>query len=57
MSTRVRYDRPVEIFGGQTTLHTGPKCGSFLLLPIVPADRSGAQIVASHSGKNWDMAR
>ena len=46
-----RYDRPAEIFGGQTTLHTGPKRGSFLLLPIVPTDRSAVQVVASHDGK------
>jgi hypothetical protein len=52
-----RYDRPPEIFGGQTTLHTGPKRVSFLLLPIVPADRSGVQVVTSHNGKNWDVAR
>jgi hypothetical protein len=52
-----RYDRPPEIFGGQTTLHTSPKRESFLLLPIVPAARSGVQVIASHDGKNWDKAR
>jgi hypothetical protein len=52
-----RYDRPAEIFAGQTTLHTGPKRGAFLLLPIVPANRSGAQVIATHNGKNWDIAK
>jgi predicted acyl esterase len=28
-------DRPVELFGGQTTIHTGPKHPSSLLLPVV----------------------
>jgi len=30
-------DRPREIFAGKTTLHNGPDCASYLLLPIVPA--------------------
>ena len=51
-----RYDRPAEIFGGHTTLHTGPKREAFLLLPIVPTDRSGVQVLATHDGKNWDIA-
>lgn len=29
-------DRPANIFGGDTTLHTGPGCEAFLLLPIIP---------------------
>ena len=32
-------DRPKEIFGGHTTLHTGPKHRSHLLLPIIPKRR------------------
>ena len=32
-------DRPKEVFGGQTTLHTGPKHRSYLLLPIIPKNR------------------
>ena len=32
-------DRPKEVFGGQTTLHTGPKHRSHLLLPIIPKNR------------------
>ena len=28
-------DRPIEIFGGRTALHTGPKQQSFLLLPMI----------------------
>jgi hypothetical protein len=30
-------DRPKEVFGGVTTLHTGGE-DSFLLVPIVPAE-------------------
>ncbi|HYM02107.1 MAG TPA: CocE/NonD family hydrolase [Stellaceae bacterium] len=30
-------DRPVEIFGGRTTLHLGPEAPGFVLLPIIPA--------------------
>ena len=29
-------DRPADIFGGRTTLHTGPAREAFLLLPIIP---------------------
>jgi predicted acyl esterase len=50
-----RYDRPADIFGGHTTLYTGPKREAFLLLPIVPTDRSGVQVLATHNGKNWDI--
>jgi uncharacterized protein len=32
-------DRPKEIFGGKTTIHTGPKHPSHLLLPIIPKNR------------------
>ena len=35
-----RYDRPADIFAGDTTLHTGPGCEAYLMLPsfrrIVP---------------------
>src|SRR3974390_1543878 len=30
-------DRPPEIFGGTTTLHSGGKYANYLLLPIIPA--------------------
>lgn len=30
-------DRPDTLFGGTTTLHTGPGIDAFLLLPVVPA--------------------
>jgi hypothetical protein len=30
------HDRPADIFGGQTTLHTGPGREAFLLLPVIP---------------------
>src|SRR5690606_643894 len=29
-------DRPEDIFGGTTTLHTGPDRLAYLLLPIIP---------------------
>ncbi|MFP6890291.1 MAG: CocE/NonD family hydrolase [Nitrospinota bacterium] len=35
-------DRPKEVFGGRTTLHTGPKHAAHLLLPIIPKRRRGA---------------
>lgn len=31
-------DRPVEIFGGTTTIHTGPAAGTSLLLPVIPIE-------------------
>jgi uncharacterized protein len=30
------FDRPMSIFGGETTIHTGPGRESFLLLPVIP---------------------
>jgi hypothetical protein len=32
-------DRPADIFGGQTTLISGGACPSYLLLPVIPAER------------------
>ncbi|TMG73602.1 MAG: hypothetical protein E6H75_13210 [Betaproteobacteria bacterium] len=29
-------DRPLAVFGGKTTLHSGPARRAFLLLPIIP---------------------
>ena len=29
-------DRPLEIFDGQVTVHTGPKYPSHILLPVIP---------------------
>ena len=34
------YDRPEAIFGGKTTIHTGPAHESYLLLPIIPKNRT-----------------
>jgi predicted acyl esterase len=34
-------DRPAEIFGGDVTLHTGPKEQAHVMLPIIPAKRGG----------------
>ncbi len=30
------YDRPTDLFGGESTIHTGPRHEAFLLLPIIP---------------------
>jgi predicted acyl esterase len=30
------HDRPADIFGGETTLHTGPGREAYLLLPVIP---------------------
>lgn len=35
-------DRAKEVFGGRTTLHTGPERASHLLVPIIPKERPGA---------------
>ena len=35
-----RCDRPSSIFGGETTIHSGPSRNSFLLLPIIPKGRT-----------------
>jgi hypothetical protein len=32
-------DRPMEIYGGQTTIHVGGGRENFVLLPIIPAKR------------------
>ena len=29
-------DRPAAIFGGRTTLHFGPGCEAWVLVPIIP---------------------
>jgi len=34
-------DRPAEIFGGDVTLHTGPKEQAYVMLPIIPAKKGG----------------
>ena len=33
-------DRPVEVFGGKTTLHIGPDQAAYVLLPIIPPKAS-----------------
>jgi predicted acyl esterase len=33
-------DRPVEVFGGKTTLHIGPDQAAYVLLPIIPPKES-----------------
>jgi predicted acyl esterase len=31
-------DRPAAVFGGDVTLHTGPQCQAYLLLPVIPGN-------------------
>jgi predicted acyl esterase len=31
-----RTDRPLDVFGGKVTIHTGPEWPGYLLLPIIP---------------------
>jgi len=33
-------DRPLEIFAGKTTLHSGPNRAAYLLLPLIPLQPS-----------------
>ena len=32
-------DRPAKVFGGRTTLHTGPQQASYVLVPVIPPRR------------------
>ena len=32
-------DRPPAVFGGQVTLHTGPRQPSYILLPVIPEEQ------------------
>ncbi|MEK9833850.1 MAG: CocE/NonD family hydrolase C-terminal non-catalytic domain-containing protein, partial [Rhodospirillaceae bacterium] len=34
-------DRPAEIFGGDVTLHTGPKEQAYVMLPVIPEKKGG----------------
>ena len=33
------FDRPKDVFGGKTTIYTGPKYSSYLLVPVIPKRR------------------
>ncbi len=54
-----RYDRPTDIFAGNTTLHTGSGHEVYLLLPVIPADRPGGRTIkpVTHNGKDGQIAR
>ena len=54
-----RYDRPTDIFAGDTTLHTGSGREAYLLLPVIPADRPGVRKIkpVTHNGKDEQIAR
>ena len=39
-------DRPLEIYGGKTTLHLGGGRENFVLLPIIPPRKAGAKAKA-----------
>ena len=53
------YDRPSDIFSGNTTLHTGPGHEAHLLLPVIPPDRPGVRTTkpVRHNGKDSQIAR
>jgi uncharacterized protein len=53
-----RYDRPSDIFGANTTLHTGPGREAYLLLPIIPPVRPGVGTagLVRHDGNDWQVA-
>jgi len=55
----IRYDRPTDIFAGNTTLHTGSGREAYLLLPVIPADRPGVRTTkpVMHNGKDDQIAR
>jgi uncharacterized protein len=44
-------DRPPEIFGGTTTLHSGGKHANFVLLPIIPAQAKEKKTAKRRVGK------
>jgi predicted acyl esterase len=44
-------DRPVEIYGGKTTIHLGGGRENFLLLPIIPAAKTAAKPAQAGAGK------
>ena len=54
-----RYDRPTDLFAGNTTLHTGSGREAYLLLPVIPTDRPGVRTTKpiKHSGKDGQIAR
>jgi uncharacterized protein len=54
-----QYDRPTDIFAGNTTLHTGSGREAYLLLPVIPADRPGVRTTkpVKHNGNDGQIAR
>ena len=46
-------DRPKEIFGGTTSIHSGTGQESYLLLPIIPARKSKTVV---HDGNDASVA-
>ncbi len=44
-------DRPLEIYGGKTTLHIGGGRENFVLLPIIPAKRANKPAKAATKKK------
>ena len=49
-------DRPVAIYGGQTTLHLGGGRESFVLLPVIPA-RAEKKAAAKPAAKRKPVAK
>jgi hypothetical protein len=54
-----RYDRPIDIFAGDTTLYTGLGREAYLLLPMIPSDRPSVRTTkqVKHDGKDRRVAR
>src|SRR5262249_51889236 len=54
-----RYDRPTDLFAGNTTLHTGSGREAYLLLPLIPTDGPGVSRTkpTKPSGKAGQIGR
>jgi hypothetical protein len=49
-------DRPMEIYGGQTTIHLGSGRENYVLLPIIP-ERATNKTLAKPAGKAKSAAK
>jgi hypothetical protein len=49
-------DRPLEIYGGKTTIHLGGDRENYLLLPIIPK-KTGAKAAKATGGKPTKRAK
>jgi hypothetical protein len=49
-------DRPMEIYGGKTTIHLGGGRENFVLLPIIPARKAKAAKARTTKAKTSKLA-